>query len=163
MSEKQITLDLTSFLDSSQAKGLSASPEAARKIVKAFVSICYEELGKKPNLLDGHDVHHALGHLLPGRLKKKDPLADSVPEVLEAYFAHLEEAAVVTNLFEIRQSLAATMGEFLETVRTGHNAHHGHHHEAQKPIVHNAPKLGRNDPCSCGSGKKYKKCHGKNA
>ncbi len=22
------------------------------------------------------------------------------------------------------------------------------------------PKLGRNDPCSCGSGKKYKKCHG---
>jgi preprotein translocase subunit SecA len=22
------------------------------------------------------------------------------------------------------------------------------------------PKLGRNDPCFCGSGKKYKKCHG---
>ncbi|TFI73665.1 hypothetical protein CKN60_06635 [Carnobacterium divergens] len=22
--------------------------------------------------------------------------------------------------------------------------------------------LGRNDPCPCGSGKKYKKCHGKN-
>ncbi len=25
------------------------------------------------------------------------------------------------------------------------------------------PKVGRNDPCPCGSGKKYKKCHGKNA
>lgn len=24
-----------------------------------------------------------------------------------------------------------------------------------------APKIGRNDPCPCGSGKKYKKCHGK--
>jgi len=24
----------------------------------------------------------------------------------------------------------------------------------------NVPKVGRNDPCSCGSGKKYKKCHG---
>lgn len=24
-----------------------------------------------------------------------------------------------------------------------------------------APKIGRNDPCSCGSGQKYKKCHGK--
>src|SRR2546428_11617245 len=23
-------------------------------------------------------------------------------------------------------------------------------------------KAGRNDPCPCGSGKKYKKCHGKN-
>jgi preprotein translocase subunit SecA len=25
------------------------------------------------------------------------------------------------------------------------------------------PKVGRNDPCPCGSGKKYKKCHGANA
>ena len=24
----------------------------------------------------------------------------------------------------------------------------------------NAPKVGRNDPCPCGSGRKYKKCHG---
>jgi preprotein translocase subunit SecA len=23
-------------------------------------------------------------------------------------------------------------------------------------------KVGRNDPCPCGSGKKYKKCHGRN-
>lgn len=30
-----------------------------------------------------------------------------------------------------------------------------------QPIV-NGPKVGRNDPCPCGSGKKYKNCHGKN-
>jgi HEAT repeat protein len=28
------------------------------------------------------------------------------------------------------------------------------------PIVRDAPKVGRNDPCPCGSGKKYKKCCG---
>jgi preprotein translocase subunit SecA len=27
--------------------------------------------------------------------------------------------------------------------------------------VHAEPKVGRNDPCPCGSGKKYKHCHGK--
>jgi hypothetical protein len=27
-------------------------------------------------------------------------------------------------------------------------------------IRRDAPKVGRNDPCPCGSGKKYKKCHG---
>ncbi len=33
--------------------------------------------------------------------------------------------------------------------------------EAQaKPVRRNEPKVGRNDPCPCGSGKKYKKCHG---
>lgn len=29
------------------------------------------------------------------------------------------------------------------------------------PIVNNDPKVGRNDPCPCGSGKKYKNCCGK--
>ena len=29
------------------------------------------------------------------------------------------------------------------------------------PVVNNAPKVGRNDPCPCGSGKKFKACHGK--
>ncbi len=35
---------------------------------------------------------------------------------------------------------------------------HHHHHEKQEPIVRGAPKVGRNDPCPCGSGKKFKKC-----
>jgi preprotein translocase subunit SecA len=30
-----------------------------------------------------------------------------------------------------------------------------------KPVQSNQPKVGRNDPCPCGSGKKYKKCCGK--
>jgi len=33
----------------------------------------------------------------------------------------------------------------------------------QRTIVRSAPKVGRNDPCPCGSGKKYKKCHGAGA
>jgi preprotein translocase subunit SecA len=32
---------------------------------------------------------------------------------------------------------------------------------AQKPVTRRQPKIGRNDPCPCGSGKKYKQCHGK--
>jgi preprotein translocase subunit SecA len=31
----------------------------------------------------------------------------------------------------------------------------------QQPIVNADPKVGRNDPCPCGSGKKYKHCHGR--
>lgn len=35
--------------------------------------------------------------------------------------------------------------------------------QAQRPTapVHVGPKIGRNDPCPCGSGKKYKNCHGR--
>lgn len=30
-----------------------------------------------------------------------------------------------------------------------------------RPEVRTGPELGRNDPCHCGSGKKFKKCHGR--
>jgi len=43
----------------------------------------------------------------------------------------------------------------------GPNCNHGHdhhHHHAGETFVRSAPKVGRNDPCPCGSGKKHKKC-----
>lgn len=40
-----------------------------------------------------------------------------------------------------------------------HEDGQGHqHHAPMQPIVRDSPKVGRNDPCVCGSGKKYKKC-----
>ena len=41
-----------------------------------------------------------------------------------------------------------------------HDHDHGHHHAAAEPYRREEAKLGRNDPCHCGSGKKFKKCHG---
>ncbi|MCL4748331.1 MAG: SEC-C domain-containing protein, partial [Burkholderiaceae bacterium] len=32
---------------------------------------------------------------------------------------------------------------------------------AQQPVRRFGQKIGRNDPCPCGSGKKYKQCHGR--
>jgi uncharacterized protein YecA (UPF0149 family) len=32
--------------------------------------------------------------------------------------------------------------------------------EKPKPFKRSVPKVGRNDPCPCGSGLKYKRCHG---
>ncbi|MFI5212326.1 MAG: SEC-C metal-binding domain-containing protein, partial [Ignavibacteria bacterium] len=35
--------------------------------------------------------------------------------------------------------------------------------DTKKMPIKVGPKVGRNDPCPCGSGKKYKNCHGKDA
>ena len=32
---------------------------------------------------------------------------------------------------------------------------------AEQPFVRDGRKVGRNEPCPCGSGKKFKQCHGK--
>ncbi|NOU06907.1 MAG: zinc chelation protein SecC [Hyphomicrobiaceae bacterium] len=40
-----------------------------------------------------------------------------------------------------------------------HDHNHGHHHHAPvETFVRAGAKIGRNDPCPCGSGKKHKKC-----
>lgn len=41
----------------------------------------------------------------------------------------------------------------------GPDCDHGHHNHAPvRQVVRSSPKIGRNDACPCGSGKKYKKC-----
>ena len=37
----------------------------------------------------------------------------------------------------------------------------GNKQQTQKPLQRQGPKVGRNDPCPCGSDKKFKQCHGK--
>lgn len=165
MPNKEVTLEVAAFLDSDAARALVDGPRSisgkdVRAIVEIFVSVCIDELGKLPKLLDGQDMDVAFGHRMPAHLARRDPRAEHVPVVLRAFFEDLATRTVVTQAFEIERSLEATTMEFLNTVRTGENVHH---QVAPKkdPFVHKAEKLGRNDPCSCGSGKKYKKCHGK--
>jgi len=163
MAAKNVALELAAFLDSSAARSLSAGAgKDARGIVEAWLEACYEDLGKAPRLLDGEDVRALLGSLLPSRMKRRDPRAAHVPEIVTAYLDHLEATQVVTQAFEIRQALDEALDAFASAVATGANVPERAPKQPD-PFVHRASKLGRNDPCSCGSGKKYKKCHGKNA
>ena len=69
--------------------------------------------------------------------------------------------------------------EFVARYRSGGSAEIEHHERATfkrwegrwyyldgdlvrpRPVVRSGPKVGRNDPCPCESGRKYKKCCGK--
>ena len=118
VSERSITLELAAFLDSPQARALAdVRREDQRTIAQTFLAVCYEELGKVPSLLDGEDVAVALSRSMPARLASKDPLADSVPAVLAAFFDHLEETRVVSQAFEIRRALEEGAEVFLQAVR----------------------------------------------
>jgi hypothetical protein len=161
MLEREIRLETAAFLDSPQAKALAPQGknhrEDVRKIVDHFLSCAFEEFGVAPRLLDGEGIHSIVGHLLPARFARKDPLGPEVVPVLRAYLAFLEENAVVTNAFEQKQALEATADEFEKAVATGSSSHHAPVRKG-KPFVHQASKVGRNDPCPCGSGKKFKQC-----
>ena len=105
----------------------------------------------------------------------RDKVTDSIFKVrvvgkVEARSAYRETAAVHQEAggYGVGENLAATRGvDSGATVGGGEVAPEG---EAQgeagarvKTIVNEAPRVGRNDLCPCGSGKKYKKCCGANA
>jgi hypothetical protein len=158
MPEREIKLESAAFLDSPQARSIAdVKREDLRKIVDGFLGCAFDEMGVAPRFLDGERMHVIVGHLLPGHFAKNDPLAPFVVPVLRAYLSFLEENAVVSQIFEMKHALELTADEFEESVRAGHAVHHGTRAKG-KPFVHHAQKTGRNDPCPCGSGRKFKQC-----
>src|SRR5262245_56041584 len=139
MVEREITLDAAAFLDSPQASGIAGAKRAdVHAIADRFLACCYEEVGKAPRHLDGEDLHAIVGHHLPARFGRKDPLAAHVPGVLRAYLDFLGERAVVSQMFELRRALDGAMVEFEKAVASGEHVHSA----PQKPFVHRAAKTG---------------------
>ena len=163
MSPKRASLDLAAFLDSEQARSLTGpSRDQTRTIAEALLDICYDEFGKAPRFLQGEEVEQLVTQVLPTRFEPNSSAAENVPIVLPAFFEYLELNEVVAQNYEIKRALEASLPQFAEAVRSG-AFRDQQVRKKSAPFVHGALKLGRNDPCSCGSGKKYKKCHGKNA
>lgn len=52
-----------------------------------------------------------------------------------------------------------TCGECFNVIH-GKDFVEAHERVRQKPYIRSARKIGRNEPCPCNSGKKYKHCHG---
>jgi hypothetical protein len=154
-------LEIAAFLDSAAARRVALPRDDQRRLAEAFLHAARRGVGKQPWELDGEDLVALLTEHLPARLGTRERAGLEALDVLEALLDHFEERHVVSHSFELRNALANHGAKFLETVASGRLA--GRVTLAAQPFEHGAPKLGRNDPCSCGSGKKFKKCHGKDA
>ena len=71
-----------------------------------------------------------------------------------------ESPAFVGSLWEITSTTHEDAGSVAQYEESSGGLEPGQKPTAVEPIRNAAPKVGRNDPCPCGSGKKYKKCHG---
>ena len=76
---------------------------------------------------------------------------------------HLEAGARARSVWQVSQTAHDQVGQFAMAERQRAAAQAPQGEVKVKQIKLETPKVGRNDPCPCGSGKKYKKCHGQNA
>src|SRR5437660_3782854 len=158
-------------------------PEPAREQWKQFER--YQML----QVLDGHWREHlaALDHLRQGIHLRgyalKNPKQEYKREAFELFGAMVEsvklEVIKTLTAVEIRTQEALPEvddRQHVENVRLQHAEYEepalaeGNGDVAlaeaatkkkAQPVVRHTQKVGRNDPCPCGSGKKYKHCHGK--
>ena len=75
----------------------------------------------------------------------------------------LEAGAQARNVWNVSKTQHDEVAQFSQTQRQRAAATAPQGEQKVKQIKLEQPKVGRNEPCSCGSGKKYKKCCGKNA
>ncbi|MGF6772939.1 preprotein translocase subunit SecA [Paraburkholderia sp. GAS199] len=89
---------------------------------------------------------------------------EQAAEQLEEQGGHLENVEFRHAEFAEAAAAAPVAAEAATAAMIGDAMSHG---SSQAPAANvsvnadNVPKVGRNDPCPCGSGKKYKQCHGK--
>lgn len=90
-----------------------------------------------------------------------DVIEDRVTSTI--FKVHLEAGARARNVWNVGQVKHEEVNQFAmaERQRAAATAPQGEG-RAVKQIKLDTPKVGRNDPCPCGSGKKYKKCCGQN-
>jgi preprotein translocase subunit SecA len=107
---------------------------------------------------------------------QKDPLVEYKKQSFDLFQEMLDriDTTTIRSLFNL-QVVSEQAPETLQQRRarrqaslrfTGPNqgaAPAGEEDGKVKTVVRDQPKTGRNEPCPCGSGKKYKKCHGVNA
>ena len=97
---------------------------------------------------------------------QKDPLVEYKFEAFDMFEAMIEaiEDDVVKYMYRVNvvSQPMMTMDDPLENATMNNPTIDTADGEAVKePVVNNGPEIGRNDPCPCGSGKKYKNCCGK--
>ena len=94
----------------------------------------------------------------------REMLANIDERVTDIIFkVHLEAGARARSVWNVSQVAHDQVGQFAMAERQRAAAQAPQGEVVVKQIRLDKPKVGRNDPCPCGSGKKYKKCCGKNS
>jgi preprotein translocase subunit SecA len=120
-------------------------------------------------IVDNHWKDHLLSmdHLRDGiglrGYAQKDPLQEYRKEGYETFMdlVHRIKADTVGTVFHLQVRPHQEVPEEARPAQQQLVYSHGDGSDSPQPVQRKQGKVGRNDPCPCGSGKKYKKCCGK--
>jgi hypothetical protein len=123
------------FLDSAQ-----------KEHAETLLAYWCEQIGDDPSFDNMEKALKGVGQLsVPLKVRQ------SFPDVLKAFFSFLSSTGKCPNAEDWSVFVSQISPQYLANFRTDGSMKG----ETVRKVL---PKVGRNDPCPCGSGKKYKKC-----
>ncbi|HVJ47978.1 preprotein translocase subunit SecA [Desulfitobacterium sp.] len=138
-----------------EARENAFGPELMREIERAVMLQVVD--GKWMDHLDAMDMmREGIGLRAYGQ---KNPLVEYKHEAFDMFQAMIDaiQEDIVRYMMRVAPQVTEQAPEEPQRVHTNRDEE-----EAARPVHNAGPKIGRNDPCPCGSGKKYKNCHGAN-
>jgi len=174
---KQFSLRLN-LAEAGKESGMEAIEETIVSSVKAHLKNREQDFGKplmdylmKVIMLQSIDTHwkdHLLGmdHLKEGiglrGYGQKDPIREYQKEGYEMFMEMINRVKEDTleKLCMVRIQREEDIEQMREQAPQKFVLSRGEETTSQATIKREVKKIGRNDPCTCGSGKKYKKCCG---
>ena len=143
-----------------EAKEENIEPDFMRHVEKVIML----------QVLDGLWKDHLLGmdHMKEGiglrGYAQKNPLTEYKKEGFDLFGAMMARIKEETTeyLFKVQIDQEAEMTDEFASKSSQVVEHRGESENLERPVTvrRGEEKVGRNEPCPCGSGKKYKKCHG---
>ena len=109
-----------------------------------------------PPDLDGEHVRVLMTEALPGLLGGEEGFLGALPDLVEDFLTWVAVEEGLATTWEWVSTVDSRREEFAAAVRDPGRPRLAR--PAERPDRRPAAKIGRNDPCPCGSGKKYKKC-----
>lgn len=124
--------------------------EIADALLRKFLYAACDSRDTEPGDIEEPDIKQAMIGTV-ALLAIPDHLRAEVPTLCGDFLSYLQDAG--------RLSSGRVLGAFARALADPYmQAASG----KARPVVNAGSKIGRNDPCPCGSGKKYKKCCGGN-
>ena len=158
------------FQDSKAIKSkTTAYKDNADYVVKSFLDYVFFHEHKEIRETTDDHVNHFMLEFAPRKLSFSTEDVKKVPEILSHFLVFLETEGHIHNGVQLGETTKANSRAFIKAMPKQKKAPVK---KTTTPAKKAAPKkkpkkkevleakVGRNDPCPCGSGKKYKKCCG---
>ncbi len=148
------------FIESAKPKSKDAK-NLTEYLIKSFLDYVFFYRHKEIGELNEEHIRHFLLEYAIHKMALTKESGKTIPDLMSKFIDYLDTNGYIKNGINLKKVLNENSKEFSKLLPAKKPTTEHVKESANISATKNEIKIGRNDPCPCGSGKKYKKCCGR--